>query len=104
MTTRALLRWLDEPRAGTGIRFAADDAHEWDFWSYERLAALTRSAASGLIEEGVGPGDRVTVILPSGPHFVATFFGAMLAGAVPSPSPRRWSSRTRTVTTSTRAP
>ena len=84
MSTRALLAWLDRPSDERGIRFARS-GELWDFWSYQRLAELTRRVADGLVAAGVGRGDVVGVIQPSGPGFVATLFGAMLAGAAPSP-------------------
>lgn len=83
--TRALLSWLDAPATDRGIRFAGAD-EEWDFWSYERLARLTRRVASGMIDAGVPPGSVVTVVQRSSPRFVATLFGAMLAGCTPSPA------------------
>ena len=44
-----------------------------------------RSVAAGLIDAGIRPGDRVAVVLPTSPEFVATFFGALYAGAIPVP-------------------
>jgi acyl-CoA synthetase (AMP-forming)/AMP-acid ligase II len=79
-----LLGWLDAASDTRGIRFAAD-GDRWDLWTYERLARLTRRTAWGLVEAGVQPGDVVTLLQSVGPPFVCTVFGAMLAGAVPSP-------------------
>jgi acyl-CoA synthetase (AMP-forming)/AMP-acid ligase II len=79
-----LLAWLEDPAADRGIHFSvADDA--WDFWSYERLANRARDVAAGLIGYGVARNDVVNVVQRSGPDFVATLFGVMLAGGVPSP-------------------
>jgi acyl-CoA synthetase (AMP-forming)/AMP-acid ligase II len=58
---------------------------EWNFWSYASLAESARRVASGLRSLGVGHDDVVSIVLPSGPGFVAALFGTMLAGAVPSP-------------------
>jgi len=44
-----------------------------------------RRAASALIRLGIRRGDRVVVILPTGPSFMDAFFGTLLAGAVPVP-------------------
>jgi acyl-CoA synthetase (AMP-forming)/AMP-acid ligase II len=44
-----------------------------------------RSAAAGLVRAGVRPGDRVALVLPTGPEFVACFFGVLYAGAIPVP-------------------
>jgi acyl-CoA synthetase (AMP-forming)/AMP-acid ligase II len=82
---RPLLAWLDDPAQDKGIRFAAHEAGEWEFWSYERLAGLTWDTARGLADAGVAPDNVVTIIQRSGPHFVAALFGTMLLGAIPSP-------------------
>lgn len=79
----SLLDWLDAPGADRGIRFA--DRDEWHFWSYHRLAVLCHRMAAGLAARGVRRDDVVVIVQRSGPHFVAAFFGALLAGAVPSP-------------------
>ncbi|HTO97573.1 MAG TPA: fatty acyl-AMP ligase, partial [Myxococcales bacterium] len=44
-----------------------------------------RRAAGGLRDLGVRPGDRVAIVLPTGPSFMDAFFGSVLAGAVPVP-------------------
>lgn len=87
MTTdaRPLLSWLDDPPADRGIRFAGGAEGAWTFWGYDQLADLCRRAARGLVDLGVAAGDVVTIVERSGPRFVAMLFGAMLAGAVPSP-------------------
>jgi len=84
MPDRPLLGWLADPPAGRGIRFAGP-GESWDFWPYERLAGLARQVAAGLADAGIGRGDAVSFVQRSGPGFVGTLFGSMLAGAVPSP-------------------
>jgi fatty-acyl-CoA synthase len=44
-----------------------------------------RSLAAGLRRAGVATGDRVALVLPTGPEFVACFFGVLGAGAIPVP-------------------
>ena len=44
-----------------------------------------RSIAAALRGAGVATGDRVALVLPTGPEFVACFFGALAAGAIPVP-------------------
>ncbi|GAY15238.1 fatty acyl-AMP ligase [Mycobacterium sp. shizuoka-1] len=44
-----------------------------------------RELAAGLRAAGVRVGDRVALILPTCPDFVAAFFGVLYAGAVPVP-------------------
>jgi acyl-CoA synthetase (AMP-forming)/AMP-acid ligase II len=51
------------------------------------LYARARRVAGALGELGVAPGDRVALVLATGPDFVDGFFGALLAGATPVPLP-----------------
>ena len=41
--------------------------------------------AGALAERGIRAGDRVAMVLPTGPDFMDAFFGTLLAGAVPVP-------------------
>ena len=41
--------------------------------------------AAGLADAGLRPGERVAIMLPTGRDYLFTFYGAMLAGAVPVP-------------------
>ncbi len=52
-------------------------------WS-ESLSAIQR-AANGLLELGVGPGDRVALLLPNSPDFLWIYFGIGQIGAAPVP-------------------
>jgi len=52
-------------------------------WGEVRRRALL--AAGALAGIGVRPGDRVAIVLRTGPAFLDAFFGAILAGAVPVP-------------------
>lgn len=80
-----LLRWLREPGEDRAVHFAGPGA-EWDRWSHARLAAEARRAAGGLGTHGVEAGDRVLIVEPSGPAFIALFYGALLLGATPCPA------------------
>jgi acyl-CoA synthetase (AMP-forming)/AMP-acid ligase II len=53
--------------------------------TYGALWADSRRSAAGLARAGVGPGDRVAILLPTCKEFFSTFFGAMALGAVPVP-------------------
>ncbi len=79
-----LLSWLAAPRADRGIRFSRPDGG-WDPWPYPKLAGLARGHAAGLTARGVRPGDVVGLVLATGPGFVGTLFGTLLAGATASP-------------------
>lgn len=54
--------------------------------SYRVLYHQARTVGAGLAARGVGPGDRVLLVLPTGFEFVVAFFGAQLVGAIPVPS------------------
>ncbi len=53
--------------------------------SFRELFERARATAAALVERGVRPGDRVAIVLPTGPWFMDAFFGALLAGAVAVP-------------------
>jgi long-chain acyl-CoA synthetase len=50
-------------------------------WSYRALLSEARRFAHGLVNAGIGKGDRVGLYLPNVPVYVAAYYGAMLAGA-----------------------
>lgn len=52
-------------------------------WAEVRQRA--QRVAGALAERGIRPGDRVAMVLPTGPDFMDAFFGTLLAGAVPVP-------------------
>lgn len=67
-----------------GVRFLERDESA----SYQTYAELRRRAlrvAGALRARGVATGERVALILPTGPEFYDAFFGALYAGAVPVP-------------------
>jgi len=51
------------------------------------LAAAGVLQQTLLAEDGIAPGDRVVLLLPNGPEYIAAFYGALLAGAVVVPLP-----------------
>lgn len=60
-------------------------AHLLDFmgrkYSFAQVGDAVRRAAAGFQAMGVGKGDRVGLFLPNVPHYVAAYYGALLAGA-----------------------
>jgi acyl-CoA synthetase (AMP-forming)/AMP-acid ligase II len=50
-----------------------------------RLHATSLRYAGALRERGVGPGDKVAIVLPTCEEFFFTFFGTLALGAVPVP-------------------
>ncbi|MGA5166565.1 MULTISPECIES: long-chain-fatty-acid--CoA ligase [Streptomyces] len=53
--------------------------------TYRELWDLARRYAAVLREHGVGPGDRVALLLTNTPHFPAAYFGALALGATVVP-------------------
>ena len=53
--------------------------------SYSELLARSTAAGASLRARGVGEGDRVALLLPNGPSFVAMLFGIWSVGAVAVP-------------------
>lgn len=75
-----------EQAARTDLGLSFVDAQDRDdFLPFRDLLARARRVAGGLAAQGVHPGDRIALVLPTGPEFVATFFGILLAGATPVP-------------------
>ncbi|MEJ7927339.1 long-chain fatty acid--CoA ligase [Sphingobium sp. AN641] len=65
---------------------AHPNAHMIDFFgrkfSYRQMMRAIRRVSCGLQAMGVGKGDRVGLYLPNTPHYVAAYYGALLAGAI----------------------
>ncbi|MGD9539737.1 AMP-binding protein [Methylocystis sp.] len=53
--------------------------------SYHDLYHAARAAAGGLVERGVGSGDRIAIMLPTSRDFFVAFFAVLFCGAVPVP-------------------
>ncbi|WP_424939869.1 class I adenylate-forming enzyme family protein [Aliiroseovarius sp. S253] len=60
----------------------ADDA----VWTYAQLNRAVRGVATGLLQQGLQPGDRVLLRLGNTVDFPLGFLGAIAAGLVPIPS------------------
>jgi long-chain acyl-CoA synthetase len=50
-------------------------------FSYARMLTEAQAFASGLMDIGIGKGDRVGLYLPNVPAYVPAYYGAMMAGA-----------------------
>lgn len=69
---------------GRGSRTAV--VYEGRRYSYAEIAALINQAGKALRRAGVERGDRVLIVLPDSPEFVAAYFGAIKIGAVAVPT------------------
>ena len=54
-------------------------------FSYAEVGTIARRSASLLRRRGVSSGDRVLLILPTGPSYLAAFYGCQILGAIPVP-------------------
>lgn len=57
-----------------------------DRWSYGRLTQAVLGTATGFLQAGLKPGDRVLIRLGNTPAFPIAYLGAIAAGIVPVPS------------------
>jgi fatty-acyl-CoA synthase len=62
--------------------------------SYADAYDIARRAAYHLASRGVGRGDKVLIVMPTGPGFLAAFIGCQLLGATPVPAVPPFSLRT----------
>ena len=69
-------RHAAERSAAVALRSGAED------WTYGRLRDGAARVAGGLRAAGVEPGDRVLLVAPSVPEFVAAYLGIHVAGGV----------------------
>jgi len=53
--------------------------------TFAEIRRRAHEISAGLLGGGVHAGDRVALVLPTGPEFVASFFGVLGAGAIPVP-------------------
>lgn len=51
-------------------------------YSYAEVHDGARRFATGLVGLGIRPGDRVGLYLPNVPHYLAAYYGSMMAGAI----------------------
>lgn len=75
------------------VRAHAERPHLW-LWrsdrdeerlTYGKLERAARNVAGGLSRQGMLPGDRVAIMLPTEPGFFFAFLGVLLAGGIPVP-------------------
>ncbi|QXI44879.1 non-ribosomal peptide synthetase [Pseudomonas wayambapalatensis] len=67
------------------LRFLADDPREQAVLSYRELDQRARTIAAAL-QARAAFGDRAILLFPSGPDYVAAFFGCLYAGVIAVPA------------------
>jgi acyl-CoA synthetase (AMP-forming)/AMP-acid ligase II len=80
----AVRNWLAEPAEDAGIHLA-DEGDGWSYRSYRDLADTTWSIAALMREHGMGSGDGVCVIMPTGFPCAAAFYAVWAGGGVFTP-------------------
>lgn len=73
---------MEDPSTVRGMSFASSDG--WELSTYDALARQARSVAAQ-VREQTPDGGVVVLVLPTGPDFVASFFGVLWAGRTPCP-------------------
>ncbi|WP_316976395.1 AMP-binding protein [Shumkonia mesophila] len=68
----------------THIRFYADEG-DGEVLTYGGLHGGAARVAAGLRAGGLGPGEAVILMLPTGPDYFLAFFGVLMAGGIPVP-------------------
>jgi amino acid adenylation domain-containing protein len=86
--TALLHEWLLRAAAATPGAIALEE--EDRLTSFQELVASAWVIAATLRARGVGPGDRVALVLPKTTEAVAAVFGCLLVGAVYVPIHPRW--------------
>lgn len=82
--TGALLHAAARATPGVGVTYI-DRLEQETHHSWPEVIQRMRAAAGALFDAGVRQGDRVVIILPTGPEFLDAFFGCQYLGAVPVP-------------------
>ena len=86
---RTLVQSLQRRAAQTpdqvALRFLAESAAETVVLSYRDLDLRARTIAAAL-QASAGLGERAVLLFPSGPDYVAAFFGCLYAGVIAVPA------------------
>ncbi|MEU7632297.1 AMP-binding protein [Nocardia sp. NPDC049220] len=80
----AVRYWLVDPAKSTGVHLA-DEVDGWTYRSYAELAEQAWSIAALMRAHGMGSGDGVCVIMPTGFSCVAAFYAVWACGGICTP-------------------
>jgi 1-acyl-sn-glycerol-3-phosphate acyltransferase len=84
-TLQEVLEWHVTAHGDRPHIYLYRDAQQFDTISYGDLKAEALRVATLLLSKGVLAGQSVAIMLPTSREYFATFFGILLAGAVPVP-------------------
>lgn len=83
-TLDQVLRWHAEQRPGFAHLTILGDRDD-EVVTYAQLWGEATIVAGNLEQHGIAAGDRVALMLPTSRDYFVTFFGVLLAGAIPVP-------------------
>lgn len=86
-TPSSPLDWLEAPSSRHGFSFLETDG-SWRRHTFDELAASVEAQAARIADvtgEAGDPHRIVGIVLPTGPHFIEAFFGALRCGWTPAP-------------------
>jgi 1-acyl-sn-glycerol-3-phosphate acyltransferase len=85
-TLQGVLAWQAKHNGSrTHVLLYETDAETPSSLTYAELQQGAERIAVGLVAEGLQPGDAVSIMLPTGRQYLESFFGVLLAGAIPVP-------------------
>lgn len=84
-TLNEMLRWHVQEHAERTHIYLYGESDEPECISYIKLLQGAEAVATGLQKQGLSPGDSVAIMLPTSRDYLFSFFGILLAGAVPVP-------------------
>ncbi|MET0012205.1 MAG: AMP-binding protein [Sedimenticola sp.] len=84
-TLNEMLHWHVEVHADRPHVILYGDREEPETLTYGDLLEGAEKMAAGLQQAGVAPTERVAIMLPTSREYLFSFFGILLAGAVPVP-------------------
>ena len=82
---RTLVDLLDQWRQNEGPAVIVDREDEPDITTYHQLAETALEIAAGLREAGVEPEERIAILAPNSPAWIAAYFGIIASGATAVP-------------------
>ncbi|WP_456380043.1 1-acylglycerol-3-phosphate O-acyltransferase [Thiolapillus sp.] len=84
-TLNKMLQWHVQEHAERTHIYLYEESEEPEQISYLELLRGAEEIAAGLQQQGLSRGDTVAIMLPTSRDYLFSFFGILLAGAVPVP-------------------
>ncbi len=84
-TLNEVLQWHIQEHAERTHIYFYEESEEPEQISYMDLLQGAEAIATGLQNQGLSQGDTVAIMLPTSRDYLSSFFGILLAGAIPVP-------------------